>query len=270
MASNSSPSLSICSGVNFANGLSMAASLTLLLLRSKVHLDGALRRTDARTDRLPLGAVDLAVPRVAHPAGPQLADAGVADALAATEGQLEPAFLAGHEDRSPAVRFGLGVAGEEGDLAALAFLREPDLGLEALHLQALAVPLPLPVLLHGVEHVGGAREEGLSLAPVRADAVEVRRGEAPVLARQLQVQAKSLPAPVEVLETGAEDDVLLGARRVHEHRIAKLVLLIECPQHAHDRRHPAPGADEQGLLGPRVGEGEVPLDATEPKDHTGP
>ena len=76
-------------------------------------------------------------------------------------------------------------------VAALALLAaaQPELGLEALHVQAVAVGLALPVLGHGVEHLVGAREEGLALAPVRAEVVEVDRAHATVRAGDLQVQA---------------------------------------------------------------------------------
>src|SRR5436189_4687984 len=117
MASNCSPSSVICSGVNLASGLSMRVSLTPSLLRSEVDLDGTLGRADARPDRLPFGPVELSVSQVPHTARAERADAGVADALATAEGQVEAALLAGHEDRGAAVRLGLGVAGEEADLA---------------------------------------------------------------------------------------------------------------------------------------------------------
>src|SRR5215210_727457 len=158
----------------------------------EVDLDGALRRADAHADHLPLGAVDVSVSQVSHLARAERAGARVADALAAAVGQVEAALLAGHEDRRAAVGLGLHVAGEEADLAALALLGEPDLGLEALHVEAIAIALPLPVVLHRVEHVGGAREEGLALAPVGADLLEVGRRDAPLLLGQPEVQAKAL------------------------------------------------------------------------------
>src|SRR5207248_5377340 len=170
------------------------------LLRSEVYLDRALRRADARTDRLPLGAIEVSVSQVAHATRAERADAGMADALATPEGQVEAALLAGHQDWGAAVRLGLGVAGEKADLAALAFLHEADLGLEALHVQALAVALPLPVVLHGIEHVGGTREERFALAPVGADVLEIGRGDASLLRGQLEVQAKPLPAPIKLLD----------------------------------------------------------------------
>src|SRR4051812_30983374 len=99
----------------------MVASVTGGLLGLlEIDLDGALRRADARPDGLPLGAVDISVSQVAHPARAECSGAGVAYALAASVGQVEAALLTGHQDRGAAFGLGRGVTGEEADLASLA------------------------------------------------------------------------------------------------------------------------------------------------------
>ena len=70
------------------------ASLLGSWVWSELDLDRSLGGVDAGADDLALLAVDLAVAQVAHPAGAQLADAGVADALAAAVGQVEARLLA--------------------------------------------------------------------------------------------------------------------------------------------------------------------------------
>src|SRR3954454_11668551 len=89
---------------------------------SELDLDGALGGVDARADHLAARAGDLAGAQVADLARLQLADAGVADALAAAEREREPGLLAGHEDRPAAVRVRRAVALEEPDRPALALL----------------------------------------------------------------------------------------------------------------------------------------------------
>src|SRR6476620_7499188 len=102
---------------------------------------------DAGADGLALVAVDLAGAQVADLALAQRPDARVADALAAAERQLQPRLLAGHEDRRGAVALGLAVGDLERDRAALALLTAADLGLEALHVEPVAVAVGLPVLV---------------------------------------------------------------------------------------------------------------------------
>ena len=53
------------------------------------------------------------------------------------------------------------------------------------------------------------------------------------------------------------------------HDVAELVAVVEVAQHAHDRRDPAARADEEQLLGQRVGQDEVALDAAEPHERAG-
>src|SRR5436190_4594259 len=144
MASNSRPSASICSSLRWARGLSMTLDSKAAPSGSEIDFDGPLRRADARPDHLPVLSIDLAVAQVAHLSRAELPDAGVADALATAERQLEPGLLAGDEDRRRTVGLGLAVTAEEGDRAALALLPEAELGLEALQVQALAVGLAVP------------------------------------------------------------------------------------------------------------------------------
>src|SRR3954453_20927501 len=89
---------------------------------SELDLDGALGGVDAGADHLAALAGHLARAQIADLAGLQLADAGVADALAASEREAEPGVLAGGEDRLAAVGVGLAVALEELDRPALPLL----------------------------------------------------------------------------------------------------------------------------------------------------
>src|SRR5215218_8566645 len=190
-SSNSRPIASSCSSVSLWSGFSGSlASLTMV--SSEFDLDGSLGGVDAGADRLALVAVHLAGSQVADLALAQRPDAGVADALAAAEGQLEAGLLAGHEDRRGAVALRLAVGDLEGDGAALALLAAADLRLEALHVHPLAVPLGLPVLVHRVEHLAGARDVGVALAPVLAEAVEVGGLQPPVLLRELLVELEAV------------------------------------------------------------------------------
>src|SRR5690349_17845996 len=167
---------------------------------------------DAGADGLALVAVDLAGAQVADLALAQRADAGVADALAAAEGELEPGLLAGHEDRLGAVALGTAVGDLEVDRAALALLAAPDLGLEALHVQPLAVAVGLPVLVERVEHLARAGDVGLALAPVLAQAVEVLGRQAAVLLRVLLVQREAIVLRGQLTQLVAEDDLLRRPR----------------------------------------------------------
>src|SRR3954465_9518799 len=144
------PSASICSSLSRASGLS------IIVISLKIDLDRALRRADACADHLALAPVDLPVAQIAYAAGAELADAGVADPLAAAERQLEAGLLAGHEDRRGAVGLALPAALGEHDHPALALLGEAQLGLEALGVQALGVAVALPALEHRVEQLAGA------------------------------------------------------------------------------------------------------------------
>src|SRR4051794_28675406 len=118
---------------------------------SELDLDRPLRGVDAGTDHLAARAGHLAGAQVADLAGLQLADAGVADAFAAAERERETGLLAGDEDRLAAVGVRLAVALEELDRPALALLGLAEDGLEALHVQALAVAVLVPVLVERVE-----------------------------------------------------------------------------------------------------------------------
>src|SRR3954447_16179721 len=171
MALNSASSSSICSGVRWASGLSVSVVVTSSsfdLWSSQLDLDWALGGVDAGADHLALRPGDLSVSQVANLTGAQLSDAGVADALPASEGQLQPGLLTGDEDGRTALCGRLAPAGGEGDGPALPVLVQGELRLEALHVEPVAVPLPVPVVRHRIEHVPRAREEGIALAPVGA------------------------------------------------------------------------------------------------------
>src|SRR3712207_1572399 len=125
MASNSRASSSSCSSLKRASGLSIVVDIASSS-ESEFDLDRALGGVDARAHRLALGPGHLAVAQVAHPAGRERADAGVADALAAAEGQLEPLVLPGDEDRGATVALDLLAALGKADGAALALLGAAD------------------------------------------------------------------------------------------------------------------------------------------------
>src|SRR5436305_15024291 len=98
-------------------------------LVSQLYLHISLGGVDAGADHLSLGSRHLSVLQVPDLAGAELADAGVADALAAAVRQRQADVLARDEDRHRAVGLGLRVALEELDLAALALLRLAEHGL---------------------------------------------------------------------------------------------------------------------------------------------
>src|SRR4051794_1352 len=127
----------------------------------ELDLDGPLRGMDAGANRLAFVAADLAAAQVADPARAQRSHARGADALAAAVGQVQAGLLAGDQDRRATVALRLAVALEELDRAALALLAAADLGLEALHVHAVAVAVALPVLVHRVEHLCRTGDERL-------------------------------------------------------------------------------------------------------------
>src|SRR4051794_41663916 len=147
MASNRRPSSSICSVLSRASGLSTSVVLMAGPL-SQLDDDAPFRRIDAGANHLALRAGHFPVSQVANLALAELADARVADALAAAEGQVEALLLAGDEDRLAAVALDLLLRGGEDDRAALALLPEAELGLEALQVQAGASARGGPVLPH--------------------------------------------------------------------------------------------------------------------------
>src|SRR4051794_39607829 len=226
----------------------------------------ALRSADAGADHLALLAVDLAVAQVADPPGAELSDAGVADALAASERQLEPGLLPGDEDGLRPVGFGLGLARDERDAAALALPPLAELGLEALHVEVLQLALSLPMVGQGVEHLPRPGGERLALAPVRTQLFEVGGLDAALGTGELDVHPEAGTPPVEVVESIAEDHVVLGAIRMHLDDVRQLIAAIKGAEHAHDRCDAAARADEQELLRRRVRQHEVALDSPE-TDH---
>src|SRR3954447_21139118 len=201
MASNSRPSSSICSGVSRARGLSISIiwGMRVLGRGSQGQLDGALGGVDARAHHLPGRAGDLAGAQVAHLAGAQAPDARVADPHAAAVGQRGAGLLPRDEDRRGAVAVRLDAARGQPDRAARAELRvaRADDGLEALRVQARRFTLALPVLAERVEEVAVPAREGLAVAPVRAQAVEVGRRHAALLGRDLLVEAEAGPPRVQ-------------------------------------------------------------------------
>src|SRR4051794_11880435 len=237
---------------------------------SELDLDRPLGGVDTGADHLAARAGHLARAQVADLAGLQLADAGVTDAFAASERERQAGVLAGDEDRLAAVRVRFAVALEELDRPALALLGLAEDRLEALHVQAVAVAVLVPVLVGRVEQLGRARDERLALLPVRTEILEVLGLEVALLARVLLVQAEALVALLHAAQLLAEDDVLGVARGVDEQHVVQRVLVLEAAQHAHDRRDAAARADEEQLLRDRVGEHELALDPAERDDAARP
>src|SRR3954451_20618911 len=226
---------------------------------------------DAGADHLALFLGDLARAQVADLPGAELPDAGVADAHATPERQLEAGLLAGDEDRLAAVGLALGVRLQEGDRPAFAVAGlAADDGLEALHVQALAVAVLVDMGIEGVEHVAGPAHVDLALAPVRAELVEVLGADAAVLAGELHLHAEALVALIDLTQRAAEDDPLLGARGMQVDDVADLLAAVEVAQHRHDRRDPAAGADEEDLLRRLLGHFERALAAPQPDDRPRP
>src|SRR5436190_3855350 len=268
MASNSRPTSSICSALSRVRGLSIMVGIWVLAWGSKGDLDGSFGGIDARADDLALAAGHLARTEVADLARAQLSDAGVADAHPAAEGERRAGLLAGDEDWLRALAARLDVALEELDRAALADLSVAlaDDGLEALHVQAIAVAGLVPVLAHRVEQVARSREERLALTPVGAQVVEVLGPDPAVLAGHLLVQAHAGIARRHLAQLVAEDDVVGRARGVQVDDVVQPAAAIEVAQHAHDRRDAAARAHEQQLVRRRIGELERSLDVAEPHD----
>src|SRR5439155_21633533 len=120
----------------------------------------------------------------------ELSDARVADAHAAAERKRPAGLLARDEDRLRAVAVRLEVALREEDRAALPLLgvAPADDRLEALHVQAVAIAVAAPVVLHRVEHLGRPADERLAVGPVRAELLEVAGRQPAGRPGQLQVQ----------------------------------------------------------------------------------
>src|SRR4051794_15340556 len=93
-----------------------------LLVRSQLDLHWSFRCVDAGTNLLAVVSTHIAVAQVADLARHELADARVADALAASVGQVETRVFAGDEDGLRPVGLHLAVGLEELDRAALAGL----------------------------------------------------------------------------------------------------------------------------------------------------
>src|SRR5436190_15602389 len=268
MASISRPSSSICSSLVRASGLSIMVGIWVLAWWSQGDLDGSLGGVDAGTHDLALAAGHLARAEVADLARAQLSDAGVADAHPAAEGERRTGLLTGDEDWLRAFAARLDVALEELDRAALADLSVAlaDDGLEALHMQAIAVAGLVPVLAHRVEQVARSREERLALTPVGAQVVQVLRRDPAVLGGDLLVQAHAGIACRHVAQLVAEGDVVGRARGMQVDDVVQPAAAIEVAQHAHDRRDAAARAHERQLLRRRSGELERSLHVAEPHD----
>src|SRR5918994_5710091 len=134
MASSSAPMSSRSSGVRCSRSVVLMGGVLVL----EVDLEGTRRGGDARADRLAVGVLDVARAQVAHGAGAQPPDAGVADAHATAMRQQRTRLLAGHQQRRRPVRLDLLAAGKEADTAPVpAHARCGSDGTEALEVQSL-------------------------------------------------------------------------------------------------------------------------------------
>src|SRR6187551_17362 len=213
---------------------------------SKCDLDRSFGRVDAGADHLALAAVDLSGAQIAHLPSAKLADAGVADAHPTAEGKRRAGPLAANQDRRAAVAASLDPALGEAHGASLALAGlAADHRLEALHVQQLAVAVPLPVTAHRVEHLGRAREEGVALAPVWAERVEFARDNPALPASDPQVEVVAPLRALDLPQSTGEDHLVLLTSGVDVDDVANGAVATEAAQHAHDRRDPAAGADEE-------------------------
>src|SRR4051812_18843865 len=113
---------------------------------SQLDLHWALGGVDAGADHLALRPRDFPVSQVANLTGAKFSDARVADALPASEGQLQPGLLACDEDGLAPIGGRLAAAGRERDAAPLPILVQGELPLEAPHVEAVADYPPPPSL----------------------------------------------------------------------------------------------------------------------------
>jgi len=238
---------------------------------SKGELYGALGRVDAGLDHFAGLAVHTAGTQVAHLPRAELSDARMADPHATAERQLRAGALAGVEDRLLAIRHSVDVALGEADRAAGAALAVADarVGLEVLHVQAGAIAVALEAPANRLEQPGRPAQEGLSLAPVRAQLVERLGRHPPVLAGVLLVQAVAGLARVQLAQLVAEDHALGDARAVQVDGVGRRAFGGKRAEHAHDRRDSAARTDEQQTLGSRLGQHERPFDPAEADDRSG-
>ena len=125
---------------------------------------------------LALGVLDVARAQVAHGAGLQAPDAGVADAHATPVRQQRARLLAGHQQRRGPVGLDLLAAGQEADTAAAAAeVGRGENGPEALEVQLIGDAGALEALAQRVQQAGRAARPGLALTPVGHAPVELAR-----------------------------------------------------------------------------------------------
>src|SRR3954447_5357638 len=175
----------------------------------EVDLDRARRSADAGADHLAVGALDVAGAQVAHGAGVQAPDAGIADAHAAAVRQQRAGLLAGDQQRCRAVRVDVLAAGQEADATAVArhALRSGD-GAEALEMQALRDLRAREARGERVQQARGAARPGLPLAPIRHVPVKLANRPAAGAIVVVLVQEVAAMAGCERSQLHAEDRLL--------------------------------------------------------------
>ena len=127
-----------------------------------------------------------------------------------------------------------------------------------------------PVVVHRVEHGGGAAHECLALAPVRAQGAQIAGPDAAGLRRVLFVQAEARKPSRQAPQLGSEDHLLARAGGMQDHRLGRGAASGQRSQHAHDRRDAAAGADEEQPVRQGIGQHEGALHAAEADDRPRP
>ena len=238
---------------------------------SEGDLDGALGGVDAGADHLAVRARDLAGAQVADLAGAQLARRRC--------GRCPCGSRRAASRRPPRRRRGSACAPSLRASTPLLVKRIvppspcsasplPMIGWKRSMCRRVASRPRAPSASTSASSISaGPADERLALAPVGA---ELGRGRSGVMRPCSPVSCTCRRKPgwrvVQRAQLVAEDHVVRGARGVEVHDVVEVLAALEAAQHAHDRRDPAAGADEEQLRRQRVGQHERPLDAAEADD----
>ena len=215
----------------------------------------------------PVGSETSPVPQVPQTPLLQGARAGVADADAAAELEVQSGFLAGRENRCAAVAFDVLIAAQKADRAALALLvAAADDGLETLVVELVRIAVLLPPGFQIVQEIRRAGAECLTLTPIGAQLVQIGRLHAAAVLGDANVEVQGGMLAVQSLEGLREHALIPAVHGMDDDDVLHLVQMIELAQHAHDRRDAAAGADVEQLVRHRIGQGEDALDLAESDD----
>src|SRR6185503_3344398 len=108
-------------------------------------------------------------------------------------------------------RFHVGDPEPHRPAAAAISITDADDRLEALHLKAVEIGVLAPVVAHRVEHGAGTGDEGVTIAPVGADVIEIGWHEPALLGREVRVKLVAGPTLGKVLHHRSEDEVVFAA-----------------------------------------------------------